>query len=130
MRAPGVRLGQTEEEVGAWRQAHLPRHMERQRGTCSPLCSTPPTPCSPDPARRDQAGLLVPALVLVPVLVLVLEKDLLTGLAMRMADDPFNQVKKMIKDLKKIIVKLMEETNEEGEELKIQLMSSDCVMEN
>ena len=65
------------------------------------------------------AGLLVPALVLVPVLVLVLEKELLTGLAMRMADDPINQVKKMIKDLKKMIVKLMEETNEEGDEQRL-----------
>merc|ERR1712224_197475 len=36
----------------------------------------------------------------------------LSALAMRVADDPFKKVKKMIKDL---IVKLMEEANEEAE---------------
>merc|ERR1712146_422072 len=36
----------------------------------------------------------------------------LSALAMRVADDPFKKVKKMIKDL---IIKLMEEANEEAE---------------
>ena len=38
---------------------------------------------------------------------------MLSALAMRVADDPFKKVKKMIKDL---IVKLMEEANEEAEQ--------------
>merc|ERR1711907_537408 len=41
-----------------------------------------------------------------------LNSRVLSALAMRVADDPFKKVKKMIKDL---IVKLMEEANEEAE---------------